>query len=538
MMNRFYFSASSVFLAALFLAACDPNAAKTPEPEPEPNEEVPNPSSPPCESAISHSGSGTLAWDSRIAVYQGKSLGPTSGSPIRMDVNDDGCADIVFGAAGDEFRLTEAGGRFVRVPKGKGYAIDGVTGELLWEVEAVGELFALPASIERANGNKAVVLAGRLAALIGVDAQTGEQLWAFDPAEGTIWGYPLNFFNPIAIADQDGDGTQDVFVAYGGYDLAEPGEARPASYFGVISGETGRWITKRRTPDLAETYMSPFLRKQGGSARDSWKFLVGTGGETLVGGFWEISLADLFAEDTGEPYGRRLVAGTDAKGVIAPPTVGEFREEGKMDIIAPMFEGRILLLDGLTDEVVWEVELVGEELMSAPAPVQLSEDEWGVAIFTLVGVYPSYNSAYLRILKANNGEIVEEIEHQTRLAGSPVSAKVSSAECDDVIWGTTEFAISKLYHWSCADGSIREEEYSFGTLATPILLPRLSGGLDLGWLGTDTSSPDDPTHDWDVIEEDPAYPMEFFTVALTDSPSAEITWGAYMGNGSGLFLRR
>ena len=62
-----------------------------------------------------------------------------------------------------------------------------------------------------------------------------------------------------------------------------------------MSGKTGEILHKLWSPDGQETYMSPILIDSA-TANDPF-ILFGTGGETLPGSFWKISLSSLIAED-------------------------------------------------------------------------------------------------------------------------------------------------------------------------------------------------------------------------------------------------
>lgn len=492
---------------------------------------LPRDQEPVCESVLTH-GEGalsgeTLAWASRITVLERETVGRPHGSPLLHDVNGDGCLDIVFGTTGEDFRTFVLEGQNVALPMGLAIAVDGVSGDLLWEVPAQDELFALPVAFRGPGSRPHLAFAGRIGSLLAIDAQSGVPTWTFDITHGQVEGFYLNFFNPIVLGDVDGGGADDLFIVYGGYDLAGPGEPRPASYLGVIRGEDGTWLAKRKTPDLAESYMSPVLLHQEGTDAREWEVAVGTGGETLAGNMWRVRLGELWEEDSGEVYGRLLQEGNDEKGFLAPPIVGKLRPGGGDDLVSVSFGGEVTLSDLEDGVVLWSQRFPGEEIMSVPAPLQLPSGEFALAVASQVGVYPAYESVVLRVLHANDGSVVERIVIDARFAASPLTASLSSAACDDILLSATDFEATKVVWWRCEEASWELYELPMGTLATPRIFPRKRGGADLLWVAAHTQG---------TATVEGGAMLEVFSLSLSDGARAPARWPGYMGRGTGWML--
>ena len=96
----------------------------------------------------------------------------SSASPIATDLNGDGILDIVLGTGTENAR-------------GAVEAISGVNGGSLWRNVAANEsIFTLPLKLDvNLDGRDEIIVGGRGAELLALDAQTGQQHWSFSLGE-------------------------------------------------------------------------------------------------------------------------------------------------------------------------------------------------------------------------------------------------------------------------------------------------------------------------------------------------------------------
>lgn len=367
-----------------------------------------------------------LAYPPSLAQLAPSPEGPYSSasSPRAIDVNGDGCRDFVFGVGNDAF-IREPDENF-----GRAVAVDGTTHEVLWEVEAPGELVGSATPIETVDGGLLVVLGGRFGSMLAVDAATGERAWLVDTSEITEDETILNFYTALPVSDQNSDGVADLIAVYGGDALAGPGEERVPSHLVLVSGETGDVLHARETPDGAESYTSPVRWLD---ANGDEHFIFGTGGETLPGSLYAAELASFVDEGTTE-WAVELVEGNDNKGFIAPATIVDANGDGTDDIVAVSFGGEVTLVSGSDFQVVWNDELSGVESFQTAGVVRGDGGSLALALTYNTGIFPIYTDVVHRLLDAATGEELERFNATENFAASPIAFDLTGDGVDEVLF--------------------------------------------------------------------------------------------------------
>jgi outer membrane protein assembly factor BamB len=309
-------------------------------------------------------------------------------APRAVDLDDNGDLEVVI-AGGNEMPMF-----------GEVVAVDAKTGAVRWAAPADAELYSSPVFVDiNGDGVKDVVAGGRQATLIAVDGANGHLLWSFNDATPDRYDFLYNFYTPVVIADQTGDGVPDLLVANGGADGIPPREPRPPAGLGVVNAVDGTPVAFALVPDAQETYMSPIVLPDDGAPSPT--ILFGTGGETWSGALWETSLADVMAGDISGA--RELVTGM-GKGMIAPPALADVDGDGRLDIIVATFDGRLIALDGATNDVIWQRDFEDAESFTTPVLGFFDGDDVPdvFAVF-LHGTFPYYVSAERVLLSGRDG---------------------------------------------------------------------------------------------------------------------------------------
>ncbi|MBC7864268.1 MAG: T9SS type A sorting domain-containing protein [Bacteroidia bacterium] len=318
----------------------------------------------------------------------------TFSSPRASDLNGDGVKDIIIGA-GKDGQQTNYGI----------LALDGVNGNNLWTLPAPNEVFTSPAFMDITGDNiDDVFLGGRDAQLYAINGATGAIIWEFfPPALNPIDSGLYNFYSVQFVPDQNSDGVSDLLVANGGDHAAPVWQTnRPPGHLMVVDAMNGDVLAKAVVPDSAEIYCSPVVSELRGNG--TLYVIFGTGGETLGGSMWVAELQnDLMNNDLSNAVAIRTNA---TKGFVAPPSIGNFSNDGNLDIIVQGYDGSISRYYGGNFSLKWSTTIPGCESSAAPCLGNFTGSITPDVFCVLYkGVAPSYSDYYQVMLNGANGSL-------------------------------------------------------------------------------------------------------------------------------------
>ena len=317
----------------------------------------------------------------------------TYSSPHSHDINFDGVLDIVLGGGKDGFDSNSGV-----------MAINGSTGELLWNAPSRNEVFGSAVFQDITNdGIKDVFITGREAQFYALDGSDGSLIWEFfpfgtDPADSGWY----NFYNPQFINDVDGDALMDLLVTNGGDHSAPEWETnRPPGHVMVLSSLTGEILANTVVPDSAETYCSPIVADLQNNGND-W-VLFGTGGENLGGSFYACPLTSILGNNTNGS----IVLATDLeKGYIAPASVFFNDSSQVYDFVFISFDGKLEKINGNDFSIDWSFQHPGTESSAEPVIGNFTGDLTPDIFLTLFkGIAPSFSDFYQVMLDGSTGEM-------------------------------------------------------------------------------------------------------------------------------------
>jgi hypothetical protein len=290
----------------------------------------------------------------------------TNSSPRAADLNRDGILDIVLGAGGEEYDTTD-----VAV-----LALNGATGEILWTVGGPNQIVGSAIFMD-ITGDEVpdVFIGGRSAQFYAIDGLTGKILWRYLAPEFVSANFRqdttlLNFFNSQFIPDQNHDGVEDILTAFGGYVFAEAEDLdRPAGMIMILDAVSGKVLKKHTVPDGLETYMSPVVYDFG----KGLTIIFGTGGETIAGNLYALRLDDFMTSGMSKSL---RIDSNATKGFIAPPVIIDLSGDGIGEVVATTMDGYMKAYRGTDFSMMWSHKIHSRaETQSMPAPLLFDEDD-------------------------------------------------------------------------------------------------------------------------------------------------------------------
>ncbi len=360
-----------------------------------------------------------LVWETKL--YQ---IGSQS-SPRTADLNGDGVLDIVIGAAKGEYQHTEQGI----------LAINGDTGEVLWQQEASDQVFGSATFNDiTGDGVQDVLISGRSRNLKALDGTNGKVIWdySYQFEHDSILQYArFNFYNSVLVPDQNQDGIRDLLVINGGNSKVMPNteKNRFPGVLMVFDSKTGQILAADTMPDGKESYMSPVCFSQPGS--DKKQIVFGTGGETISGNLYIADLADLMANDLS---GAKVLASETGHGFIAPPVLADISGDGFYDIVAISHASTIVAIDGKLGERIWETNIPHTESSSSFAVGNFTGDQVpDFFTFVSMGVWPGSTTSIQIMLDGKNGHISYQDSLGCVTFSSPVAYDLNGDGIDEAI---------------------------------------------------------------------------------------------------------
>ncbi len=316
-------------------------------------------------------------------------------SPRATDLNGDGVLDIVMGAGKEETAECEQGV----------IALDGQTGDLLWQVASSAHVVGSPTFLDvNGDGTDDVLIGGRAHFLVGIDGRTGTVLWSYDrpSTDDPVLRYAhFNFYNSVAVPDQNGDGIRDLLIVNGGNWDAAPFDTleRYPGVLMVLDPVNGHILAADTMPDGKESYMSPICFQQPGS--DRWQIVFGTGGETIGGSLYRADLASLMS---GRLREAQPLATENGHGFIAPPAVLDVTGDGQYELAAISHASRLSVIDLDTEMTLWSKAFAGMETSSSFGVGCFNTDETPDVMITMSrGTWPHYAHSLHVVLDGRTG---------------------------------------------------------------------------------------------------------------------------------------
>lgn len=458
------------------------------------------------------------------------STGPTScfSSARMVDLNLDGVKDIVLGG-GIESYFNQAQDIVQTPTNHMVMAMDGATGEFLWTVPGMDQIFGSPV-FKDINGDlkPEVFIGGRNGYFMCINGADGAVNWMFFDGAGSedaSLSDIYNFFTPQWIPDQNGDGMQELLNAHGGdRKLNALVVDRPVGELVIVDPFNGELIASAKMPDNKETYMSPIVCDFFNDGE--LDVIFGTGGETIGGKLYRIPLADVRRGDLSSAV---VLASNGDKGFIAPPSLADLNGDNIPDIIAISFGGKLFAIDGWTNEVIWSHSFEGFEVSSSPAIGLFNEDDVpDVMVNLLNGINGFFNGTRQVMFDGASGIMDYDNTISSTHFSTPLACDFDQDGRDEAVM-SVNVAVGEAYYHDIvslnfvdnSQSSLIGGQASGTNLASTPLIGNFNndGKMDLFYVHN--------TNGGNFINTD-GVTMEKHSLTLVDS--VHVAWGSYMGS--------
>lgn len=358
-------------------------------------------------------------------------------SPRATDLNKDGVLDIVMGAAKGENQPNDQGV----------LAINGQTGELLWQQKARDQVFGSATFHDiTEDGIPDVFITGRSSILMALDGSNGEKIWEYNyhfENDSILKHAKFNFYNGVLIPDQNENGHPELLTVNGGNVLVAPfsEEHRFPGVLMVFDTKTGQILSAGLMPDGKESYMAPLYFEQ---PEHNEEFVVfGSGGETVSGNLYLARLSDLMENDLNQA---KIIASEESHGFIAPPTLADINKDGYYDIVSISHGSSIFAIDGKNQQTLWKQNIPDTESSNGFAVGNFTGDST-LDFFTFVshGVWPNNTGSMQIMLDGANGQLAYTNSLGCTGFSSPVIYDLNDDGIDEAIISINEFDCDRGY---------------------------------------------------------------------------------------------
>ena len=228
--------------------------------------------------------------------------GMTEMSPVLLDIDQDGTLDVIVTQAilGEKPKSVPCFGNGSEKCRSMGIehcrillqALSGKDGQKVAEMWTDMVAFAIKCPVDlTGDGVADCYVAGRKGSLAAMDVRNRQLIWVVD---NSISFVKDNFYYPLITQDFDGDGVLDLINVHGGDSSYRDSEKnRAPGMLVVVSGRTGQSLMDPiPIPDDRESYSSPVLFTLP-DPEQSEAVLFGSGGETIPGSLWAVTLTSL-----------------------------------------------------------------------------------------------------------------------------------------------------------------------------------------------------------------------------------------------------
>lgn len=470
-----------------------------------------------------------IAWDVSFPT-----LGSES-SPRAVDLNEDGVLDIVIGAGKNERQYSEQGV----------LALDGKTGNVLWQQETIDQAFGCPVFCD-VNQDKVadVFIGGRSNILKAIDGKSGQVIWqyTYQYENDPVLKYArFEFFTGVLTPDLNGDGVSDLLVQNGGNIKAKPYslEDRYPGVLMAIDSKTGTVLAADTMPDGRESYMSALYYEQPDGQKN---IIFGSGGETFSGNLYVASLDDLLNKRLHQA---KVVASEVGHGFIAPPSLADITGDGFYDIVAISHAGTAFAVDGKSLGLIWNRKINHVECSNSFGVGQFNDDEIpDFFTFASKGQWPNNTGSLQIAFNGKDGSILFQDSLGCTGFSAPVVYDINKDGIDEAILSINEFDCGRgmMDQLKATDVVNKLIAIDFANRATNTIeaLPRFKNIFSTPWIGDlDRDGYLDIVH---FQYFNPSSNMILFLgmrakrISTSVRAPKPVKWGAYMGSkGDGVY---
>lgn len=321
-------------------------------------------------------------------------------SPRAIDLTGDGIKDIIVGAGKSELAQTDHGV----------IALDGLTGDILWEIATKGHIFGSPVFYGITDDLiPDVIIGGRNQNLMAINGATGELIWKYEynfDDDPVLQFATFNFYNGVIIPDQNGNGYNEYLTINGGNWDALPNSSADR-YPGVLllfDTKTGEILAADIMPDGKESYMSPIAFSQPNS--NDIKIIFGTGGETTGGHLYVTDLSALFEKNISSA---QILRTQQDHGFISPPVLADLNDDGTLDFISMTHDSHLSAINGRDFSILWAHHFPNMESSNGITVGQFTSDN-RPDVFTIMnqGVWPNYTNSKQIMVDGKTGALLFE----------------------------------------------------------------------------------------------------------------------------------